>query len=184
MLPGTLLISRPFLGDPNFERSVVLICRDELDHGTFGLVLNNLTSLTLADVLELPPEHAAPAAIPLYVGGPVEPNTLHFLHRHAGLPGAADVGQEVYWGGDFDELLSALSTGRLATADVRFFVGYSGWSKGQLASEIQRQSWIQQPASAGKVFTLASDAFWRDILREKGGQYKLLSNYPIDPRLN
>ncbi|MDB5236023.1 MAG: hypothetical protein JWR44_3016 [Hymenobacter sp.] len=185
MRPGTLLISQPFLGDPNFERSVVLLCRDEPEDGTFGLVLNRLTNLTLGDVLDLPPEVGSIAAeLPLYVGGPVEPNTLHYLHRRADLPGAVDLGQDVYWSGDFEMLLGLISSGEVSPDDVRLFAGYSGWSAGQLAGEMQGQSWIRHPASAGKVFTLASDAFWRDILREKGGRFKVLSNYPVDPRLN
>ncbi|OGX86969.1 YqgE/AlgH family protein [Hymenobacter glacialis] len=185
MRPGTLLISRPFLGDPNFERSVVLLCRDEPEDGTFGLVLNRLTSLTLGDVLELPPETGTTVtSLPLYVGGPVEPDTLHYLHRRADLPGAAHLGQDVYWGGDFILLLGLIGTGDVAADEVRLFAGYSGWGVGQLAGEMEGQSWIRHPASAGKVFTLASDAFWRDILREKGGRYKVLANYPIDPRLN
>jgi putative transcriptional regulator len=185
MRPGTLLISQPFLGDPNFERSVVLLCRDEPEDGSFGLVLNRLTNLLLGDVLELP-VHLAGAAdeLPIYLGGPVEPNTLHYVHRRADLPGAQDLGQDVYWGGDFDVLLGLLASGTVAAAEIRLFAGYSGWSAGQLAGEMQAQSWIRHPASAGKVFTLASDAFWRDILREKGGRFKVLANYPVDPRLN
>ncbi len=185
MRPGTLLISQPFLGDPNFERSVVLLCRDEPDDGTFGLVLNRLTNLTLGDVLDLPAATGLLAAdLPLYLGGPVEPNTLHYLHRRADLPGATGLGQDVYWGGDFEVLLGLLGSGAVGAGDVRLFAGYSGWSKGQLAGEMQGQSWIRHPASAGKVFTLSSDAFWRDILREKGGRFKVLANYPVDPRLN
>jgi len=184
MRPGTLLISKPFLGDPNFERSVVLLCRDEPADGSFGLVLNRLTNLVLDDVLDLPPHVGAAATLPIYVGGPVEPNTLHYLHRRADLPGATDLGQDVYWGGDFDVLLGLISSGAVSPDDVRLFAGYSGWSKGQLAGEMEGESWIKHPASAGKVFTLASDAFWRDILREKGGRFKVLANYPVDPRLN
>ena len=185
MRPGTLLISPPFFGDPNFERSVVLLCRDEPEHGSFGLVLNQLTHLTLGDVLDLPSKTGSAAAeLHLYVGGPVEPNTLHYLHRRADLPGATDLGQDVYWGGDFELLLGLLSSGVVPAAEVRLFAGYSGWSAGQLAGEMQGQSWIRHPASAGKVFTLASDAFWREILREKGGRFKVLANYPVDPRLN
>jgi putative transcriptional regulator len=184
MRPGTLLISKPFLGDPNFERSVVLLCRDEPDDGSFGLVLNHVTNLVLDDVLDLPPEAGAAANLPIYVGGPVEPNTLHYLHRRADLPEATDLGQDVYWGGDFEILLGLIGSGAVSPDDVRLFAGYSGWSKGQLAGEMKAESWIRQPASAGKVFTLASDAFWRDILREKGGRFKVLANYPVDPSLN
>ena len=184
MRPGTLLISPPFLGDPNFERSVVLLCRDEPEDGSFGLVLNHLTALTLGDVLDLPPEAGSAAELPLYAGGPVESNTLHYLHRRADLPGATDLGQDVYWGGDFEQLLRLIGSGVVPFDEVRLFAGYSGWSAGQLADEMQRKSWIRHPASAGKVFTLASDAFWREILREKGGRFKILANYPVDPRLN
>ena len=185
MRPGTLLISQPFLGDPNFERSVVLLCRDEPEEGSFGLVLNRFTSLTLGDVLELPPHvNSTAAAIPLYVGGPVGPDTLHYVHHRSDLLGATDLGQDVYWGGDFECLLGLIGSGAVGVEEVRFFAGYSGWSAGQLAGEMQGQTWIRHPASAGKVFTLASDAFWRDILREKGGRFKVLANYPVDPRLN
>jgi putative transcriptional regulator len=184
MRPGTLLISKPFLGDPNFERSVILLCRDEPEEGSFGLVLNRVTNLVLNDVLDLPEHIGLASELPIYVGGPVEPNTLHYLHRRPDVEGATALGQDVYWGGDFEVLLGLVSSGAVLPDDVRLFAGYSGWSAGQLAAEMQGQSWIRHPASAGKVFTLASDAFWRDILREKGGRYKVLANYPVDPRLN
>jgi len=183
MKPGTLLISQPFLGDPNFERSVVLLCRHRPHEGAFGLVLTRPTPLLLGDVLALPPTADHPVArLPLFTGGPVQPDTLHFVHQRAGLPGARALGQGVFWGGDFDQFLAGLAAD--AGPAVRLFVGYSGWSAEQLEEEIGRGSWIRQPASAGKVFTLASDAFWRTILREKGGRYRALANYPLDPRLN
>lgn len=187
MKPGALLISQPFLGDPNFERSVVLLCRHRPAEGAFGLVLTRLTPAMLGQVLALdePRGPLAPAAaLPLYAGGPVQPDTLHFLHQHAALPGAQPLGQNAYWSGDFEVLIGLINSGAISPESVRLFVGYSGWSAGQLEEEITRGSWIQQPASAGKVFTLASDAFWRDILREKGGRFRALSNYPLDPRLN
>lgn len=185
MRPGMLLISQPFLGDPHFERSVVLLCRHSPAEGAFGLVLTQPTRLHLGDVLDLPPGAASPAAgLPLYTGGPGQPDTLHFVHQHAGLPGARPLGQGVYWGGDFEALLAGLAQGHFGGDTVRLFVGYSGWSAGQLEEEIGRGSWIKQPASAGKVFTLGSDTFWRTILREKGGRYRALANYPRDPRLN
>ena len=106
------------------------------------------------------------------------------MHQESELPGATSLGQDTYWGGDFDELLTRLASGQVEGATVRLFVGYSGWSPGQLESEIEQGSWIRQPASAGKVFTLESDAFWQGILREKGGRFRALSNYPLDPRLN
>ena len=113
----------------------------------------------------------------------MQPDTLHVVHQRAELPGATDLGQGVYWGGDFDLFLAGLAAAGAAAA-TRLFVGYSGWSAGQLEEEIAGGSWIRLPASAGKVFTLESDSFWRSILREKGGRYRALANYPLDPRLN
>ena len=185
MKPGALLISQPFLGDPNFERPVVLLCRHASAEGSFGLVLNRAANLVLGDVLELPLGDVSPAApLPLHLGGPVQPNTLHYLHQRPDLPDATDLGQRTYWGGDFDALLGLLQTGAVGPADVRLYAGYSGWGVGQLAAEIEQKVWILHPPAAGKVFTLTTDAFWQTILREKGGRYKALSNYPIDPRLN
>lgn len=72
---GCLLIAEPFMGDTNFERSVVLVCEHNTQ-GTFGLVLNQPTDLTLSDVVEdITPD------LPLFVGGPVQQNTLHFIHQ-------------------------------------------------------------------------------------------------------
>ena len=190
MNPGTLLLAKPVLGDPNFERTVVLLCRHDADDGAFGLVLNRPTELTLPDVL---PAYAGPA-VPLSVGGPVQHNTLHYLHRLADLPDAialtpsgapAAPGEKaVYWGGDYELLLDWLATGRAAPADVRFFVGYSGWSGGQLEQEITGDTWVVRPDSAEKIFTFEPQELWRGVLLEMGGRYRMLANYPIDPSLN
>ncbi|WP_019946725.1 YqgE/AlgH family protein [Hymenobacter aerophilus] len=183
--PGNLLISQPFLGDPNFERSVVLLCAHSDTEGSFGLVLNQPANVQLSDVLTLPGGEALPAAAtPLGLGGPVEPDTLHFLHQRPELPNAVELGGGVYWGGDFARLLELLISGEVAPEDVRLFVGYSGWAAGQLAAELGENVWIVEPNAAAKVFTLTTDAFWQAILREKGGRYRMLSNYPTDPRLN
>lgn len=182
---SSLLISQPFLGDPNFERTVLLLCRHDEEDGTFGLVLNRSSNLHLGDVLQLPvPDESPVAQLPLYVGGPVQPDTLHYLHQRQDVPDAHSLGQGVYWGGDFEVLLGLLLSGEVDPADVRFYVGYSGWTAGQLASEVAENVWIVHPDAAGKVFTLDNDAFWQAILREKGGRYRALSNYPLDPRLN
>ncbi len=183
--PGSLLISQPFLGDPNFERTVVLLCSHSDTDGSFGLVLNRPANLQLSDVLELPGGEALPAAAtPLGVGGPVQPDTLHFLHQLPDLPQAVDLGGGVAWGGHFERLLEGLVSGQVLPEQVRLYVGYSGWTAGQLAEEVKENVWIIEPNAAAKVFTLTTDAFWQAILREKGGRYRMLSNYPSDPSLN
>ena len=107
---SSLLISQPFLGDPNFERSVVLLCRHDEEDGSFGLVLNRASNLNLSDVLQLPvPDDSPVGRMPLLIGGPVQPDTLHYLHQRPDIPEAIALGQDVYWGGDFQVLLAYCS---------------------------------------------------------------------------
>jgi putative transcriptional regulator len=176
---GTFLIAEPFLGDANFERSVVLLC--EHNHlGSFGFVMNQATNLQLNDVLK----DAVASDFPLYVGGPVDHNTLHYIHRIENVEDSVRIADGLYWSGDFEQITNMLNLGQLTEQDIRFFVGYSGWSQGQLESEMMRNSWMVAPATASFMFDTAPDQFWRTILRRMGGEYKVKSNYPIDPSLN
>lgn len=178
---GDLLLSEPFLADANFERSVVLIC-EHTDEGAIGFVLNKPSLLTLADVVE----EAGNFEQLLYTGGPVQQNTLHFVHRASSLrEGSDNLGHDLYWGGDFEQLLSLINTRQLDAKDIRFFAGYSGWAPGQLASEMAEEAWIVcKQATAEQVFDVSPEHLWQEVLRTMGGKYRMFSNYPIDPRLN
>ena len=178
---GDFLISEPFLPDPNFERTVILIC-DHTEEGAFGLVLNKVTDLTLNDVME---ENFAFLG-KLNFGGPVEQNTLHFLHRtNNPIEGAVELAKNLHWSGNFEAIKFLIETGSIEEEDIKFFIGYSGWSAGQLREELDRQSWFLKPnASSRQVFDMDSDDLWKSILNEMGGKYKVFSNYPADPRLN
>jgi putative transcriptional regulator len=177
---GRLLIAEPFLGDPNFERSVVLMCEHN-EEGSFGLVLNQTTDLTLKDVWPETPY----ADFPLYIGGPVQQNTLHFIHRLGSeIEQSIEISKGLFWSGDYDQLTSQINLGKIDEKDIRFFAGYSGWSAGQLLKEMQENAWIVSMVESNFIFdTLAKD-FWREVLKKMGGEYKSIANYPIDPRLN
>ncbi|MEA5460096.1 YqgE/AlgH family protein [Arcicella sp. LKC2W] len=178
---GTVLISEPFLGDPNFERSVVLICEHETTQGSFGLILNQTSKLFLADVLE---ENIYPD-IPLFVGGPVQHNTLHYLHRRPDvIDGGIEIMKGVTWGGNFQQVKELLNNGVLSAKDIRCFIGYSGWEIDQLNNELKKDSWIVSKTTADVIFDTPAETFWRSILKEMGGDFKVMANYPIDPRLN
>ncbi|WP_439882944.1 YqgE/AlgH family protein [Pontibacter sp. MBLB2868] len=178
---GSLLISEPFLGDPNFERSVVLLCNHNEEEGTFGLVLNRVSNLKLSDVIDLYNESFD---VELGIGGPVQYNTLHYVHKLPQLPQAVKLGEGIYWGGDFESLRTMIESGIISTSDIKFFLGYSGWTPGQLQKEIDENVWIVNNNAANKLFKLEADKLWRSVLRQMGGKYKVLSNYPVDPRLN
>lgn len=189
LVPGTLLVAPPTLGDPNFRRSVVLLCEHHPAEGSFGLSLGRPLEqdLALSDVLDLgdPAARLAGEDFPLVLGGPVQPETLHYLHRHPGaVPGATEIAEGVWWGGDFEDVKQLLAEGTASLQSLRFFLGYAGWGAGQLRAELDQDGWILAPADAGVVFPESLDAFWRQIMRRMGGEYALLSNFPDDPRMN
>jgi len=178
---GDLLISEPFLPDPNFERTVILLCEHD-EHGSFGFVLNKQSTVEFQEVIEGGDDFSEK----LFIGGPVQQDTLHFIHRSPEQMGSGkEIVNGIYWGGDFERLLSLINTRQLNVEDYRFFLGYSGWSEGQLENELKAKSWIvyKQP-TAEKLFDLDPEKLWKEALKELGGKFKMFSNYPEDPRLN
>jgi putative transcriptional regulator len=177
---GKLLIAEPFLGDPNFERSVVLLCQHN-EQGSFGLTLNQSTPVRLKDVLK----DEIYTQIPIYQGGPVEINTLHFIHNQGNLiEDTLEIAEGLYWSGDFEQVKTLLNLGKITEEDIRFFLGYAGWRAGQLAAELTQNAWMVTDAEADFIFNTPSEQFWRAILKKMDGKYKAIANYPTDPRLN
>ena len=176
---GSLLIAEPYMGDNNFERSVVLVCEHN-QAGTFGLVLNQPTDIHLSDVIE-----EIHMDLPLYVGGPVQQNTLHFIHRRPDLiDNSIRLVDGLYWTGDFEQIKRAVNLGTLTERDTRFFIGYSGWGEGQLDAELRQKAWITSHIDADFLFGTPTKEFWRGVLKRMGGEYKSIAHYPVDPRLN
>ena len=177
---GRLLISEPFLPDPNFERTVVLLCEHN-EEGSFGFVINKPSILKVNDVIE---DIKATDEI-VFVGGPVQQDTLHFLHRNTPVENAVKIHDDLYWGGTFDSLMVELDTGRLQPRDIKFFLGYSGWGQGQLDRELEEDSWIVCDfVTHDLLFDTEPSVIWKKALDTMGGRFSVYSNYPVDPRLN
>jgi putative transcriptional regulator len=180
ILPGTLLISDPFLKDPNFLRTVILLCEHQTE-GSFGFVLNKEYNQTLGELIN----DLADFDFTVYYGGPVQVDTLHFLHQRPELiEGSFPITDGIYWGGNFEQVIRLLKEERLNKNDIRFFIGYSGWGQGQLAMELKEKSWITGNATHDLVFHTATDMIWKEALKDLGGEYAMMVNYPIDPQLN
>lgn len=178
--PGMLLVAPPMVHDLNFRRSVILLC-EHTPEGSFGLVLNHQLAVRLAEII---PDLERLDA-PIGRGGPVQTDTLHFIHRRGeGVPGAIPVAEGVYWGGDFGIMEVLIETDGISAEDVRFFLGYAGWSPGQLLREIDQGGWILVPGTEHVVFSSDAAKLWRSVLRAMGGEYAVLANFPEDPRLN
>lgn len=178
--PGVLLIADPFLKDPNFLRTVVFLCEHK-EEGSFGFVLNRSYRSTLNELLPEMEEHQ----LPVYYGGPVQKDSLHFLHQlpHE-IPGSIEVMKGVFWGGDFDAVIQLVHTDKLDNNRIRFFVGYSGWGSGQLKTEMDDKTWITAKATRQLVFHPDEKETWKDALKLLGGEYEMMKNFPLDPQLN
>ena len=118
-------------------------------------------------------------------GGPVGTDHLFFLHDIASLPGAVEVSTGLFANGDFDMLLDFLRSDSTVQKHVKFLIGYSGWSAGQLDGELKQESWaVTTMTSPGDCLAAEDDAFWREIVKGMGDGYKLWLNSPQEPSLN
>jgi len=178
--PGILLIADPFLKDPNFLRSVVFLCEHK-EEGSFGFVLNRQYENTLDELIPELEGHK----LPVYYGGPVQVDTIHFLHQFPEeIPGGQEVLKGVYWGGDFDAVVNLIKNEDIDTNKIRFYIGYSGWNGGQLTEEMNEKTWLTVKANRKLVFHADYNAIWKDALKHLGGDYEMMVNFPIDPQLN
>jgi putative transcriptional regulator len=180
-LKGKLLLDGGALQGSFFHRTVLLICEHNAE-GAFGLVLNRAAGNKVGEVLvaDLPD---VLRECPLYLGGPVQPTALSFLHADNFLPDA-NVFPNLSLGHSLDELVE-IGESFSPEKKVKLFAGYAGWSSGQLESEMKRKAWLTFPASLELVFDMPPEQLWAHILKSKGGwKNKLLSQMPEDLSLN
>lgn len=177
---GELLVSEPFLADPNFRRSVVLLCEHE-EQGSVGFILNRLLNLTTEEVIP----GLLNISFPVFYGGPVEQNTLHFIHTAGELiEDSLPITDGIYWGGDIEAINALLLAGKVKPEDFKFFIGYSGWGEGQLNAEISLKAWWATPSSPAIVFTDDLEEMWRSVVKNLGQDFAYLANSPIDYNWN
>jgi len=177
---GKILLSEPFMEDPNFKRTVVLLCEHN-EEGSFGFILNKKTELFLGDAIpELKNFKAS-----LYYGGPVEPQSLHYVHQSGDvIPESIAIGDGIFWGGSFETLVILLMNNEIDPKTIRFFIGYSGWDPEQIAEELKQNSWFVTSSDKSDIFHEDDEHLWKKILNELGGDFKSIANYPENPNLN
>ena len=177
---GSVLLAEPFMLDANFKRTTVLLV-DHTSQGSVGFILNRKLELTIDQMVNDFPEFDAP----VYFGGPVGSDTIHYLHRKGDLlEGSDEVAPSVYWGGDYDQLKFLIRTGVLTERDVRFFVGYSGWSEHQLDEELDAGSWVTARMDANYLFNTDPDELWRQVMNNKGNNFSVIADMGEGPSYN
>jgi putative transcriptional regulator len=176
---GRILLAEPFMMDDHFSRSVIYLCDHNKD-GSYGFILNNLLNLKLNDIItdeDLP-------ELDVFYGGPVHATSLFYIHQLGDiLDNSIELGNNIYTGGDFNQIIEFLNLGILNQDKIKFFLGYSGWSKNQLTDEIKTDSWIVSDIDSDNIFEKDKD-LWKSVLENKGGKYKALANFPLNPSDN
>lgn len=178
---GTILLAEPFLQDPHFMRSAVLIIRHSDWFGTLGFALHKKLNTPLSEmIVEL-----SDWDMPVYLGGPMEKDTLHYLHKYPQyFDDAVEICEGIYWGGDFEKMKQLIKDGLIEKTNIKFFLGYSGWDVGQLKEEQTENSWILTAATKEIIFDTKAEEIWSTCMKELGGEYKQMVHYPTDPQLN
>jgi putative transcriptional regulator len=178
---GVLLVAEPsIIGDVSFNRSIVLLAEYN-ENGSVGFILNKPLKYKLKDFI---PEISS--NLKVYNGGPVEQDNLYFIHKVPELiPDSVEISNGIYWGGDFNAIMHLLKEDRLKKEQIRFFLGYSGWSSQQLEEELEVQSWVVVPnIYENKILGKSNINFWKEKMMEFGGDYLIWSNAPEDPSYN
>ncbi len=175
-LQGQLLLAHPSLRDGVFDRSVILLTDHRADEGSYGLILNHPTGKTVGDFLQ-DDDFAPLRQLPVHTGGPVALDQLTFSSfwwsQKLGLRWAVRISAE-------QAVAHTHRPGRI----VRAFVGYSGWTSGQLENELRGNSWTvarPQPDLLGRVH---DRGLWAELLRQISPLHRILAEAPDDPTLN
>ncbi len=178
---GKLLIAEPTLsGDVSFNRSIVLLAEHN-EEGSVGFILNKPLDYHINDLVT---EITIPFQV--YNGGPVEQDNLYFIHKVPELiHNSIEISDGIYWGGDFGSIVDLINNKIISENDIRFFLGYSGWSSLQLDQELLSKSWVVvKNIYESDIIQKSASAFWKEKMMELGGNYLIWSNAPENPNLN
>ena len=168
------------LQDGYFKRAVIYLTEDN-DEGSLGFVLNFKTAYLLRDLFP----HIKNGNFPIFEGGPVSKDQLYYIHNLGkNLTDSIQIKDDLWWGGDFFELAHMIDHGKVKTHNVRFFMGYSGWTPGQLKDELVQKAWFRNEAEPALVLEGDPKTLWGDELEKIKESYKVFSNIGFDPNLN
>lgn len=178
---GNLLLSEPTMDDFHFGRAAVLLIDHTDQEGSFGIIMNKPLNIRLNEVVDVFSDFDAP----VYLGGPVAENQIFFMHTLGELvPDSFKIMEGLYWGGDTETLNTLISTGIADTSKVRFFIGYSGWSAGQLVNELERNSWGVCKTDAQALLATPVERLWETYVTGLGKEYEIWKRFPKNPEDN
>lgn len=176
---GRILIAEPFLPGSYFNRSIVFLV-DHNEEGTVGFILNKPVDFPIPDFFKEFPKYEKQ----LFLGGPVNIESVYYIHKYGDLINdSIHIVDDLFWGGDFDQLKQLINSGKVDQSKVRFFLGYSGWGKDQLKEEIDEDSWLVADMPSTLVLEDTSE-LWKEMVKRLGGKYSIWENFPENPSMN
>lgn len=176
---GVLLISEPFIPEPAFKRTVLLLSQHNTE-GSVGFIINKPTQLLVHEALDDFPESDAI----IYWGGNFKTDSIFYVHSIADLPGAKKICQGVYWGGDYSLLKVLIESGEVDVDDIKFIAGFCAWDPGELEQQVEQESWWLSIADPYSVFVEDATAIWGNVLQRMGHVYGIMNDFPVDPEMN
>jgi putative transcriptional regulator len=177
---GIVLLAEPFMLDPNFRRAAVLLC-EHSPEGSMGFIMNRPTDLRVDELIDGFPEFAAP----VFEGGPVQMDTIHYVHNVGSiLDESHQIMEGIYWGGDFDKLKFLIRSELVKPENIRFFMGYAGWDEGQLLDEMTIGSWVLAEMHHNYLFKSRPEVLWQQVMYNKGDAYSVIAYMPDAPNWN
>ncbi len=175
-LSGSLLLAHPVLRDPNFRHSVILLSA-HTDDGAMGIVLNRPTGQHLGEVNEAFAGGKL-ATVPVYKGGPVSTEQLILA---AWMASSDEASFKLYFGIDPAKALELGAAGM----ELRAFLGYAGWTGGQLEGELRQNTWVVRPVGGEELLTnMSGRSMWRELLTDISPELRVLADEPENPEVN
>jgi putative transcriptional regulator len=172
---GDLIIADPsIVNDIQFNRSIILITSSSIENEVVGLIINKILDYKLKDII---PE--INIDFDVYDGGPVNQDNLYYIHNQGHLiPESIKINQQLFWSGDFETIVDLINSKKITTKDIKFCLGYTGWSAKQLINEVRDDNWIKSTKIKSEdIFTKMSNS-WKKTMINLGGEYAIWSNTP------
>ena len=178
---GKVLLAEPYMLDPHFKRAAVLLC-DHHEEGSIGLIMNKpVNNMKVDQVIDDFPEFD----VPMFYGGPVQTDTLHYVHNVGDLlEESIKIIDGVWWGGNFEKLKFLIASSLILPQNIRFFMGYSGWGEGQLADELTFGAWVVTGMDPNYLFKIKPENLWKRAMQNKGYHYTVIAQMPEDMNWN
>ncbi len=172
---GNILMAQPFMDSLHFKDSVILITDHSDENGTVGFIINKSLNIFIPDVVDGFPD----IELELHYGGPVQTDTLYYVHKYGDiLKDSLAITDRLFWGGDFTQLKVLIREKIIDPSGIRFYLGYSGWSAGQLADEYEAGTWMLSEIDSNYLFKKKLGDIWPQAVYNLGDKFEVISKIP------